>query len=214
MFCVWLEPCAKCFQELVWRTVVEPPFAFLDEEMEVLPGNAVISAQVPFRLVPEVLNAVDVVIPVCKEFRMIDPHMVEVSDIELVISAEAVGVDNAVRLHFTGNYRNQRVRLRILHRQDEDASATLQKTEHRDLARCAAATLSLPYAAEITFVDFDLAGQFRRFLGQSLRNDHTQTVVELRRGDLVYTDEQTRCSGRSPGNEVFKQPIRLNMREF
>ena len=53
--------------------------------MEVLPGNAVIPAQVPFRLVPEVLNAVDVVIPVGKEFRMIDPHMVEVSDIELVI---------------------------------------------------------------------------------------------------------------------------------
>ena len=32
---------------------------------------------------------------------MIDPHMVEIGDVELVIVAEAIGIGDTVRLHFT-----------------------------------------------------------------------------------------------------------------
>lgn len=78
-----------------------------------MPGNAVVSAQVALGLVPEILDAVDVVFPVGEELGMIDPHMVEIGDVELVIGAEAVGVDHAVRLHLTGNNRDQRVGSRI-----------------------------------------------------------------------------------------------------
>ena len=182
--------------------------------MEVLSGNAVVATQVAFRLVPEILDAVDMVLPVGEELRVIDPHMVEIGDVELVIGSEAVSIDHAVRLHFTGNNGDQRVGSRIPHRQDKDTTAALQKTEHRDLARCAPTALSLPYSAEIAFIDFDLSGQFRRFLGQPLRDDHTQTMIKLRRGYLVHADEQTRRPGRGPGNEVFQQLVRLNMREF
>ena len=145
---------------------------------------------------------------------MIDPHMAEISHVELIVGAEAVCVDDAVRLNFAGNYWNQRIGLRVLYWQDEDAPATLQKTEHSDFSRCAATALSLPYAPEIAFIDFDLAGQFRRFLAEPFRDDDSHSVVELRCGDLVHADEQTRCSGRRPGNDVLQQLIRLNMREF
>lgn len=182
--------------------------------MEVLPGDAVVSAQVSLGLVPEIFDAVDVVLSIGEELRVIDPHMMEIGDVELIIGAKAVGVDDAVRLHFTGNNRDQRVRLRVLHRQDEDASATLEKSEYGNLSRCAATALSLPYPTEIAFIDLDLAGQFRRFLGEPLRDDNAQPMVELRRGDLVYADQKARRPGRRPGDEVLQQLIRLNMREF
>ena len=41
--------------------MVEAPLALLDEEVEVLLGNAVVAPQMPLRLVPEVLDTVDVV---------------------------------------------------------------------------------------------------------------------------------------------------------
>ncbi|MEL7019598.1 MAG: hypothetical protein AAGL18_12815, partial [Pseudomonadota bacterium] len=65
--------------------------------------------------------------------------------------------------------------------------------------------------AEIAFIDFDLAGHFRRFLGEPFCDDDAQPVVELGRGDFVRADEQTRCSSWRPGNKVFQQLIRLNM---
>ncbi len=113
--------------------------------MEVLPGDTVVAPLVTLCLVPEVLDAVDVVFPVGEELRVIDPHMVEIGNVELVIGSEAVGVDHAVRLHFTGNNGDQRVGLCVLHRQDEDAPAAFQETEHGNLASGAATALSLPY---------------------------------------------------------------------
>lgn len=63
------------------------------------------------------------------------------------------------------------------------------------------AALTLPYTAEIAFVDFDLAGQFGRFLGAPFRDHHAHAMIEIRRCDLVDADEQagvpaTKCSGK------------------
>ena len=41
--------------------VIEAPFALLDEQVEVLLRDAVVAPQMPFGLVPEDLDAVDVV---------------------------------------------------------------------------------------------------------------------------------------------------------
>lgn len=89
-----------------------------------------------------------------------------------------------------------------------------QKTDHLYLASGAASAISLPYAAEIAFVDFDLASQFRRFHGQSFREDDAQSMVELGLGDLVHADQKASRSSWRPGNEVFQQLFRLYMREF
>mgnify|MGYP003115850273 CR=1 FL=1 len=178
-----------------------------------LAGNAVVAAKMAFGLVPEVFDAVDVVLPVSKEPGVIDPHVVEIGDVELVIGAEAVGVDDAVRLDFTGDYRDQRIGLGVFHRQDEDMAAAFQQPEHRDLACRAAAALSLAHPAEIAFVDFDLASQFARFSRQIFGDDGAQPVIKGRRSVLVHPDQSSRRSSRRPRHKVFYQPVGLIMCE-
>ena len=57
--------------------------------------DAVVAPEMTFRLVPEVLDAVDVVAVLGEELGVIDADVVEVRDIEYVVSLEAVCVDNA-----------------------------------------------------------------------------------------------------------------------
>ena len=66
--------------------------------MEVLFRDAIETAQVPFGLVPEILDPVDMVAVFRKGFRVIDPHMVELGNIQGVIAGEAICIDDAVRL--------------------------------------------------------------------------------------------------------------------
>ena len=62
--------------------------------------NTIKLAQMTLRLVPEILNPVDVILLVGKEFRMVDPQVLEVRDIQYVIAAPAIRIDNTVRHHF------------------------------------------------------------------------------------------------------------------
>ena len=65
--------------------------------------NAVVAPEMTFRLVPEVLDTVDVVAVLGEELGAIDADVVEVRDIECVVSLEAVCVDNAVGFDFAFN---------------------------------------------------------------------------------------------------------------
>ena len=71
---------------------VETPFARLQEQIEALLGDAGEAAQMPLRLVPEILDPIDVSPLVPKPLRMVDPHMVEGRDIQGIIAAQAVRV--------------------------------------------------------------------------------------------------------------------------
>ena len=59
--------------------------------------DAVVSSEMAFRLVPKVLDAIDVVSVDRKNLRMIDAMVVELRDVEDVIGPEVVGVDDAIR---------------------------------------------------------------------------------------------------------------------
>ena len=83
-------------QEIVSWSVVEAPFAFLEEEVEVLAGDAIVAAEMAFGLAPEVFDAVDVVALIGEALAVVDPEMVELGDVEDVVGAEAVAVDDAV----------------------------------------------------------------------------------------------------------------------
>ncbi len=79
---------------------VKPPFTLFQVQMEGLFGDAVELSQVAFCLVPEVLDAIDVI-----PFRggeclgMIDAHMMIPLNMEAVVAAEGITVDDAVRCH-------------------------------------------------------------------------------------------------------------------
>ena len=48
-----------------------------------------------FGLVPEILNAVDVIMTVCKELRMINAKVAEIGYIQHVVAAPTVRIDDA-----------------------------------------------------------------------------------------------------------------------
>ena len=76
--------------------------------MEVVLWDAVVASEVSFGLVPEVLDPVDVVAVFGKQLRVVDPDMMEVRDIEDIISPEAVRVDDTGGPYFTLNDGEER----------------------------------------------------------------------------------------------------------
>jgi hypothetical protein len=93
-----VEPCR-------WP-VIESPFTLLNKEMEVLSGNAIESFQITLRLVPEVLDAVNMVSGVNKLLRVIDAVMSELRDIQGIIAQKAICIDNTIRFYCPSNDRN------------------------------------------------------------------------------------------------------------
>ena len=46
------------------------------------------------RLIPEILDSIDVIFSICEEFGMIDPIM-KITDVESILGFEQIGVNNA-----------------------------------------------------------------------------------------------------------------------
>ena len=91
------------FVEVGNGSVVEAPFALFEEQMEVLLGDAVVTPQMPLRLVPEVLNSIDMVGIIGKQFRVVYPVMMELGHVQHIIGHEAVRINDAVRLYLVLN---------------------------------------------------------------------------------------------------------------
>ncbi len=62
-----------------------------------LPRNAIEAAQMTLRLVPEILDAIDVIVPVRKQLAVVDPVVPKIQHIERVVAAKRVAVHNAIR---------------------------------------------------------------------------------------------------------------------
>jgi len=57
-------------------------------------GNTIEFTHMALCLVPEILDAIDMVVAVSKEFGMVDPEMVEVRNIQPVVAFPTVGIDD------------------------------------------------------------------------------------------------------------------------
>lgn len=77
----------------------------------------------------KILNAVDVVLMVCKRFGMVDVVMDKTADARLVIAAQAIHVNNAVRHDFLFDNRHQCIGLGIIYGNDIDPSVMFQNAE-------------------------------------------------------------------------------------
>ena len=62
-------------------------------------GNTVEFTHVALGLIPEILNAIDVIVAVCEELRVVDTEVMEVRHILHIIAAPAVGINDAIRDH-------------------------------------------------------------------------------------------------------------------
>lgn len=74
------DPFPELPQQLPWRISINAPFARLEKQVEVLFGNTV-----------------DAVLVIGEQFRMIDVDMMEVREVEGVLTCPGVRIDDAVR---------------------------------------------------------------------------------------------------------------------
>jgi len=72
------------------------------------PGYTVELPHVSFRLVPEILNTVDVIDPVSEHFAVVDPIVLKLGNIQHVVVVKTVGVYDAVREDLLLHDRHQR----------------------------------------------------------------------------------------------------------
>ena len=73
------------------------------------PWNTVVTTQVAFGLVPEVLDPVDMIVLLGKVLSMIDPVMLKFRNIKFIIGFIAISIDHAVRLHVFTDKADQRL---------------------------------------------------------------------------------------------------------
>ena len=103
----------KLPKEGLMTASVETPFALLEEPVEILGLDPVDSAEVSLGLIPEILDAVDMVSLVGEEIGAVDPHMLEGSDVESVLCLKRVGEDDAVGGNPFFDDRQESFRFRI-----------------------------------------------------------------------------------------------------
>ena len=84
---------------------IKSKFAFFQEQRERFAIDSVVFAQDAFCLIPKIFNAVNVVLTVCKFLGMVDAVMDETAHVQLVVAAQTIRVNNAVRHDFLFNDR-------------------------------------------------------------------------------------------------------------
>ena len=143
------------------------------------PRDAIVAAQMALGLVPEVLDAVDVVSPVGELLAMVDAHVAELGHVEHVVGLETVAIDHGIGLYARPDDREERFRSNVWDDHRMDLAAPLEQSEDGNLAASAAPPFALaPPPAEITLIDLHLAAkQLGRFLIQAL-SDHFPQFAE------------------------------------
>ena len=167
---------------------------------------------VPLGLVPEILDPVDVVPAVCKQFRVIYAVVFERTDIQRVVAAPAICVDDAVRNHLAFDDGHEGGPLRVRNDTCIDLSPTLEQAEDRDFPCGTSPACALAPAAEVAFVHFDLTAEHGLTFGFQFNRDDLAKAMKIQRcGIAVNTHKAGRCSGRCAGNEMFNQAILLEL---
>ena len=109
--------------------VVKSPLTFLQIQRKMVPGKPIEFPHVTLRLVVEFLDAVDLVLPVCKKLGVVDPKVLEVRNIQRIVALPAVGINDAVGNDFPLDDRHQGLGAGIRNDLRVDPSTTLQQTE-------------------------------------------------------------------------------------
>ena len=166
--------------------------------------DTVETAHMALGLVPEVLDAVDVVFLVGEQLGVVDAAVLEAGDVEHVVGAQRVGVDDRIGHHLGVDDGLQRSSPDVGDDLGIDLATAFEQAKHRNLARCTASALALAMAAEVALVDLDLAEQ-RCCVFTLLGDDLAQPVEVQRRRALVDTDQRGCCAGSGAGHEMLYQ---------
>ena len=119
-------------------------------------GNTIKFSHMPFGLIPKVLNPIDVILFVSKQFWVIDPVVLKLRHIQHVIRTVVIGVHNAVWFNLFLYYTYQCFRFCICNDLSVSLAAPFDDTEHRNLARHISSAFAFPVSTKIAFINFDL----------------------------------------------------------
>ena len=160
---------------------------------------------------PEALNAVDVV-RAARELilSVIDSVMLRVTDIDqTIVTTPAITMDDCLKSNAPANNGLQRGFRAVRRNLRVDFAVTLQETEDGRLARGSATAFTSNTArAEVTFINFDLAGKWRRtltFFSNALTN------LEKDQGDGFTSDTSQLCD--IGGREIHRK-VAQKLAEF
>jgi hypothetical protein len=147
--------------------------------MKVRAWNAVVSAQISFGLVPEILDAIDVGSTVDKSLAMIDPMVPEAGYVQHIICRKTVGIDDGIWFYALLDDGYERVAAGIADDYGVHHAAALEQTKHGHLARRTATSFAFAPAAKIALIEFNFtAQQIGRGAGQIERDHLAQLVVK------------------------------------
>lgn len=152
-------PIPQNFKLLRRCAEVKPKFAFFQEQREGFAIDSIVFSQDAFCLIPKILNAVNVVLTVGKFLGMVDAVMDKTAYVQLVIAAQAIHVNNAVRHDFLFNNSHQSIRLGIIYDNGIDPSVAFQDAKGNHFSRRTATTSAFAPSAEIAFVQLDGASK-------------------------------------------------------
>ena len=156
---------------------VKSKFAFFQEQWERFAIDSVVFAQDAFCRIPKIPNAVNVVPAVCKFLGMVDTVMDKTAYVQLVVAAQTIGINNAVRHDFLFDNRHQSIGLGIVYSNSLDPSVAFQNAEDNNFP-CHTVT-ALAVSPEITFVQLDRA--LKNLIGsqnQMMADDCADFAVE------------------------------------
>src|ERR1035437_266073 len=189
---------------LFWLWRIETPLALLQVEVKVGGGDAVETTHMTLGLIPEVLDAVDVVLLIGEQFGVVDAVVLETRNIEHVVGAEGIGVDDAVGDDLVLDDGLQRLTLGVRDDLGIDLAAAFEQAKHGNLATGPATALALAMASEVALVHFDLAEQ-RRAVFALQGDDLAQTMKIKRCRALVDSNQRSRRPSRRSGHEMLDQ---------
>jgi hypothetical protein len=115
------------------------------------------------RLMPEILDSIDVISSVCEELGMIDPHMMTVAHIESIVGLERIGVNNAVGCYFSLDDRQQSLRPCVWDNGSENLPDPFKQAEHGHFSGYSFTSLSFASSSEVTFYPLRLPRSTRNW---------------------------------------------------
>jgi len=119
--------------------------------------NAIVLSQNSFGLVPKVFNAVDVIFAFGKVRRVMDAFMVKAAHVKRIAGTVGIGVNDAVRLDFTGNNGHQGPGLGVVDHRRVHLSMTFENAKDGHLPCSSPTSLFLPLTAKIAFIQLNAA---------------------------------------------------------
>ncbi len=132
--------------------------------MKVFFGNAIEAPQMTLRLVPEFLDAVDMVSGFNKLLRETNAVMSELWDIQSIKSQKTISIDNAVWLDSLSNDWKPLILLSI--RKDNDVELSLSETAEKILAHRTTSAFPFRCSRKFSNVDLNLSGALRHCLDE------------------------------------------------